>query len=157
MNSVIEIDLDNRSEYLNEFDDNRIADRLCQYILDSYVDFKKVVELRVKFNYVVKQSEKENINNIFKNSFERYLKQIDREFRWLNLRDVILIVLGIVFLGIYWYFDKYNIFIFAEIFMIIGWVAFWVVAESFLFQRRNLIINRKKYLKLLNAKISIME
>ena len=157
MNSVIEIDLDNRLEYLNEFDDNRIADRLCQYILDSYVDFKKVVELRVKFNYVVKQSEKENINNIFKNSFERYLKQIDREFRWLNLRDVILIVLGIVFLGIYWYFDKYNIFIFAEIFMIIGWVAFWGVAESFLFQRRNLIINRKKYLKLLNAKISIME
>lgn len=157
MNSVIEIDLDNRLEYLNEFDDNRIADRLCQYILDSYVDFKKGVELRVKFNYVVKQSEKENINNIFKNSFERYLKQIDREFRWLNLRDVILIVLGIVFLGIYWYFDKYNIFIFAEIFMIIGWVAFWVVAESFLFQRRNLIINRKKYLKLLNAKISIME
>ena len=68
-----------------------------------------------------------------------------------------MIVLGIVFLGIYWYFDKYNIFIFAEIFMIIGWVAFWVVAESFLFQRRNLIINRKKYLKLLNAKISIME
>ena len=117
MNSVIEIDLDNRLEYLNEFDDNRIADRLCQYILDSYVDFKKGVELRVKFNYVVKQSEKENINNIFKNSFERYLKQIDREFRWLNLRDVILIVLGIVFLGIYWYFDKYNIFIFAEIFM----------------------------------------
>lgn len=157
MNSVIEIDLDNRLEYLNEFDDNRIADRLCQYILDSYVDFKNDVELRVKFNYVVKQSEKENINNIFKNSFERYLKQIDREFRWLNLRDVILIVLGIVFLGIYWYFDKYNIFIFAEIFMIIGWVAFWVVAESFLFQRRNLIINRKKYLKLLNAKISIME
>ena len=157
MNSVIEIDLDNRLEYLNEFDDNRIADRLCQYILDSYVDFKKGVELRVKFNYVVKQSEKENINNIFKNSFERYLKQIDREFRWLNLRDVILIALGIIFLGIYWYFDKYNIFIFAEIFMIIGWVAFWVVAESFLFQRRNLIINRKKYLKLLNAKISIME
>lgn len=157
MNSVIEIDLDNRLEYLNEFDDNRIADRLCQYILDFYVDFKNDVELRVKFNYVVKQSEKENINNIFKNSFERYLKQIDREFRWLNLRDVILIVLGIVFLGIYWYFDKYNIFIFAEIFMIIGWGAFWVVAESFLFQRRNLIINRKKYLKLLNAKISIME
>ena len=157
MNSVIEIDLDNRLEYLNEFDDNRIADRLCQYILDSYVDFKKGVELRVKFNYVVKQSEKENINNIFKNSFERYLKQIDREFRWLNLRDVILIVLGIVFLGIYWYFDKYNIFIFAEIFMIIGWGAFWVVAESFLFQRRNLIINRKKYLKLLGAKIRIME
>lgn len=157
MNSVIEIDLDNRLEYLNEFDDNRIADRLCQYILDSYVDFKNDVELRVKFNYVVKQSEKENINNIFKNSFERYLKQIDREFRWLNLRDVILIALGIIFFGIYWYFDKYNIFIFAEIFMIIGWVAFWVVAESFLFQRRNLIINRKKYLKLLNAKISIME
>ena len=141
----------------NEFDDNRIADRLFQYILDSYVDFKNDVELRVKFNYVVKQSEKENINNIFKNSFERYLKQIDREFRWLNLRDVILIVLGIIFLGIYWYFDKYNIFIFAEIFMIIGWVAFWVVAESFLFQRRNLIINRKKYLKLLGAKIRIME
>ena len=157
MNSVIEIDLDNRLEYLNEFDDNRIADRLCQYILDFYVDFKNDVELRVKFNYVVKQSEKENINNIFKNSFERYLKQIDREFRWLNLRDVILIVLGIVFLGIYWYFDKYNIFIFVEIFMIIGWVAFWVVGESFLFQRQNLIINRKKYLKLLNVKISIME
>ena len=49
MNSVIEIDLDNRLEYLNEFDDNRIADRLCQYILDSYVDFKEDVELKVKF------------------------------------------------------------------------------------------------------------
>ena len=54
MNSVIEIDLDNRLEYLNEFDDNRITDRLCQYILDFYVDFKNDVELRVKFNYVVK-------------------------------------------------------------------------------------------------------
>ena len=156
MNTVIEIDLDNRFEYVNEFDDNRINDRLLQYILDSIIDIKKEVVLNIKFNYMYDKKEKKYICSMLNLSFKTAFINNDLEIRRLNFRNFILLFLGFLFLIIYWCLDNFNLFIFAEFFMVISWVAFWEIADSLLFKRRKLVVARRKYQKLLKAKINYL-
>lgn len=156
MDTLIEIDLDSRFEYVNEFDDSRINDRLLRYILNSFVDLKKDVSLNIKFNYLYDKKEKDDICNMLKSSFEMALINNGREIKKLNFRNLILLFLGFLFLIIYWCLDKFNLFIFAEFFMVISWVAFWEIADSLLFKRRKLVIARRKYQKLLKAKINYL-
>ena len=155
MNNMIEIDLDSRFEYINEFDDSKINDRLHQYILDSIINVKQDIILNIKFNYQVQQYEIESIDNIFKSSFKEAFVNNEREINKSNLRDLILLILGFLFLIIYCYLENFNVFIFAEFFMVISWVAFWEVVESLLFKKRELVIKNKKYASLLDAKIKI--
>lgn len=155
MNNMIEIDLDSRFEYINEFDDSKINDRLHQYILDSIINVKQDIILNIKFNYQVQQYEIESIDNIFKSSFKEAFVNNEREINKSNSRDLILLILGFLFLIIYCYLENFNVFIFAEFFMVISWVAFWEVVESLLFKKRELVIKNKKYASLLDAKIKI--
>lgn len=155
MNNVIEIDLDSRDEYVNEYNDDRISDRMQKYILDFPIDMKQDVVLKLNFNYKVKADEINSIENMIKLSFSSSLSRTENEIKKLNYRDLILLLLGILFLIIYCYLDEIKVFLFAEFFLIIGWVAFWEVAESFLFYRRKLVRNRRKYQKLMLAKIEI--
>lgn len=156
MNTVIEIDLDNRFEYVNEFDDSKINDRLLRYILNSIIDIKRDIVLNIKFNYAYDDKEKKDICNMLNLSFEMALINNEREIKKLNFRNLILLFLGFLFLIIYWYLDNFNLFIFAEFFLVISWVAFWEIADSLLFKRRKLVIARRKYQKLLMAKIKYL-
>ena len=156
MNTVIEIDLDNRFEYVNEFDDSKINDRLLRYILNSIIDIKRDIVLNIKFNYAYDDKEKKDICNMLNLSFEMALINNEREIKKLNFRNLILLFLGFLFLIIYWYLDNFNLFIFAEFFLVISWVAFWEIADSLLFKRRKLVVARRKYQKLLMAKIKYL-
>lgn len=157
MSNIIEIDLDNRGEYVNEYDDHRINDRMHQYILENPIDVRKDIVLNIKFNYKVKEEELDTFKDMLRVSFANELTKIESELKKINYRDFFLILLGILFLVIYSYFERNDIFLFAEFFLIIGWVAIWEFAESLLFYRRRLARNRIIYKKLLLAKIEVNE
>lgn len=156
MRKIIEIDLDSKFEYINEYDDTRISDSLHKYILDSFSYKNDDILLRVKFNYDIAIDEIAGLEEKFRKSFQMKLDKINYEIKKQNIRDIILIVLGFLFLSIYCYLDVFNIFLVSEFFMVISWVAFWEFAESLLFNRRKLISDRKKHLKLLVAEIRVI-
>lgn len=155
MDNVIEIDLDNRDEYVNEYNDGRINERMQQYILDYPINMKQDIVLKLNFNYKAKVDDIKFAEKMIKLSFSSSLSSIETKLKKLNYRDFTLLLLGILFLLIYCYLDKIKVFLFAEIFLIIGWVAFWEIAESLLFYRKKLVWSRRKYQKLMLAKIEI--
>lgn len=156
MKKIIEIDLDNKLEYLNKYDDDCINDELHKYILDVFDDVKRNVLLRIKFNYSIGEEELSKVELIFKKSFYIEFDNISKKLVKQNIRDAVLLFLGFLFLIVYCYLDDFNIFLVAEFFMVISWVLFWKFAESLLFDRKILIINKKKYEKLINAEIKIV-
>lgn len=156
MKKIIEVDLDSKYEYVNKFDDNVINDELLRYILNSLDDIKRDVVVRVKFNYDVLDNEISMVKDMFIRSFAIELDNIEKELRRQNIKNMFLLLLGFIFLIIYCYLDDFNIFLVAEFFMVISWVLFWEFAESILFRRRELVINRRKYKKLMNAYFKVI-
>lgn len=152
MKDYIEIDLDSRDEYINEYDDHKINEHLHQYLMGVNVSAKKDNVIRINFNYEVQKAEKEFIVNLLKADFEGTLEEIKMEIRYLNIRDMFLFLLGFLFLIISLLVKEYAIAIFSELFLVFCWVAFWEVAESFLFRRRKLRLKKKRYQALLKAK-----
>ena len=53
MNNIVEIDLDAKEEYINEYDDSKISENLSHYIIESVHDVRKNVILKIKFNFQV--------------------------------------------------------------------------------------------------------
>ena len=157
MKKIIEIDLDNKFEYINDYDDTRINDLLLQYVLNSITDDNNDILLRVKFNYDIDRKGLENVEEVFKKSFSVEYNKLQLEIKKQNIRDFFLLVLGFLFLIIYCFLDDFNVFLIAEFFMVISWVAFWEFAESLLFVRRKLIGNRKKIKNLIDAMIEIID
>lgn len=157
MKKVIEIDLDNKLEYLNKYNDNIINDELHNYILSAFDDVNKNILLKVKFNYNIDKDERLKVALVFKDSFSIELDNIQKKIKKRNIRDAVLLVLGFLFLIIYCYLDDFDIFLIAEFFMVISWVSFWEFAESLLFGRKKLIVNKKKYEKLINTEIEIVD
>ena len=153
---IIEVDLDSKYEYINKYDDTKLNDSLLEYILNSYDDVKDDVSLHVKFNYEVSDEVKDNVDLVFKSSFEKSLLNLERDLSKLRVRNFILMFLGFLFLAIYCLLDSFNIFLFSELFLVISWVAFWEMAEGFLFNDKKLIITKKKYQRLLVSKIIII-
>ena len=157
MKKVIEIDLDNKLEYLNKYNDNIINDELHNYILSAFDDVNKNILLKVKFNYNIDKDKRLKVALVFKDSFSIELDNIQKKLKKRNIRDAVLLVLGFLFLIIYCYLDDFDIFLIAEFFMVISWVSFWEFAESLLFGRKKLIVNKKKYEKLINTEIEIVD
>lgn len=157
MKKTIEIDLDDKFEYLNKYDDNKINDELHEFILESMSNVKQDVILKIKFNYKINKEIESKVAKIFNDSFREKLLNIQKELNRQKVRDFILLILGFLFLAIYCCLDVFNIFLVAEFFMVISWVAFWEFAESLLFDRRKLVINRKKYQKLMNAEFDVVD
>ena len=157
MKKVIEIDLDNKLEYLNKYNDNIINDELHNYILSAFDDVNKNILLKVKFNYNIDKDERLKVALVFKDSFSIELDNIQKKLKKRNIRDAVLLVLGFLFLIIYCYLDDFDIFLIAEFFMVISWGSFWEFAESLLFGRKKLIVNKKKYEKLINTEIEIVD
>lgn len=156
MKKIIEVDLDSKYEYVNKFDDNVINDELLRYMLNSLDDIKRDVVVRVKFNYDVLDNEISMVRDMFIRSFAIELDNIEKELRRQNIKNMFLLLLGFIFLIIYCYLDDFNIFLVAEFFMVISWVLFWEFAEAILFRRRELVINRRKYKKLMNAYFKVV-
>lgn len=156
MERIIEIDLDSKYEYINKYDDNRINDSLLEYILNSYDDVKDDVSLYIKFNYDASDDVKDNVSLVFRSSFEKSLLNVEKDLKRLRVRNFILMFLGFLFLVIYCLLERFNIFLFSELFLVISWVAFWEMTEGFLFNARKMLTIRRKYQKLLVSKISII-
>ena len=156
MKKIIEIDLDNKLEYLNKYDDNIINDELHKYIIGVIDNLQNDILLMIRFNYKIEKQELAKVEAVFKKSFSIELDNIQLKLKKQNIRDAILLILGFLFLGIYCYLDDFNFFLVAEFFLVISWVILWEFTESLLFNRRLLLVNMKKYKKLINAEFEVV-
>ena len=154
INDII-IDLDNETEYLNDYDDNKINDNLANYIMDSVVDLGYDVILNIKFKYKVDDIEIDNVKEKINYTFKFLERQNESYIKKSNYRNIFLILFGILFFWLYKLFGIYNLSVLSEIMNILSWVALWSFGENLLFARRKFNIKRKKIKKVFDAKINI--
>lgn len=156
MDNVIEIDLDLRDEYVNEYDDRRISDELHNFIMASNFDVKQAVVVRVKVHFEVSEKEQEFMKKMLYDDFRVTLDITKEEIRRSNVQDMLLLLMGFLLFFLSYFFGVVHMNLFSEFFLVITWVAFWQVAEDFLFYRRKIVIRRKKYQRLVDSKIDIL-
>lgn len=156
MIKIIEIDLDSKLEYLNKYDDNMISEELLNYVLDTFDNVKNNVVLQIKFNYNATNKELLKIENLMKKSFLIELDNIKKKLKKQRVIDLLLLLWGMLVLVIYFFMKNYEFVLLTELLMITSWVSLWKFVENILFDRRLLIIKKKKYEKLINAKIELI-
>lgn len=155
MENIVEVDLDNKDEYINEYDDDRVKEELRQYIVESLKSVKGKVIIRVCFHFEVDALEKKRVRDMLYRDFQSGLVEVSHEIKVLNVRDIVLLIVGLVLFFLSYFFEYRNMKLFSEFFMVVTWVAFWEVTESFLFERKRLFFLKRKYSSLIHSEIVI--
>ena len=70
-NAVINLDLDDRDEYINQYDDDKISDELHNYIIKEAmkIDNSSRIVIRVNMNFEVNDEEKKKLRRMLMRDF----------------------------------------------------------------------------------------
>ena len=155
-NNVIHVDLDNRDEYINKYNDNRICDDLHNYLINEAIKIsnKTRIILKIKFNYDVDEDEKNRVKKLIKNDFNDSLND-KITFNSIAIKDIYLILIGIACIIVSVMFRYLKISVISEVFLIIGWVPIWELVSNILFIESDERMIKRKYKQLLRASIIV--
>lgn len=153
--SVIHIDLDDKDEYINKYDDNKISDELHHYIIDSAMEFdsKRKIIIKIKMNFEVSEDEKEKLKRMLLNDFEESINTKEIKRKRDSVRDLYLIFIGISCIIVSFLFNYLHVDLVSELFLIIGWVPIWELVDNVLFKETEEKIKKRKYMQLKRADI----
>ena len=144
MNYIIEVELNNKTDYKNKFNNNRISEELDKYILNETksvkLNDKIIIEIDNKIELT--EEEKKELIKMIKLSYKDDLKELIIYEKRTIKYSLILLLIGSIILLAYYLFN--NIFFISEFILIIGWLLIWESADIFLFSR---IENRMKQIK----------
>ena len=154
-NAVINLDLDDRDEYINQYDDDKISDELHNYIIKEAmkIDNSSRIVIRVNMNFEVNDEEKKKLRRMLMRDFDDSINNREFMVRHDNVRNIYLTLIGISCLIISFLFSYLNIGLISEVFMIIGWVSIWEIVDDVLFEKTEWRLRKRKYMQLKRAKI----
>ena len=151
MEKIINIDVKTLDDLVEKYDNDKIAQDLLEYIIKEarHLNRKDTLKINIILNFKTNLNIKEMLTTSFK---EEYLNTVNDHY-FNNLFQVILFLLGILFLSLSALLKDNNIW--KELFLIGGWVPIWEMIELELFndvrgRKKKFIIN-----KILNSSIDI--
>ncbi len=145
MEKIIEIDILDKHDLVEKYNDQKLASDLISYILEQAMFIKK--QDKVKIIIDKKCDIDINVEDIIKKGLKEEYDKLVRIYQLTNIKQVILFVLGITFLFLSSLIEEG---IGKEILLISGWVPIWETIEIELFgdlevkRKRNIL---KKLLK----------
>ena len=156
-NNVIHVDLDNRDEYINKYNDNKICDDLHNYLINEALKIsnKTRIIIKIKFNYEVDKEEKNWVKKLIKKDFNDSLND-KITFDGIAIKDIYLILIGIACIVVSVMFRYLKVSVISEVFLIIGWVPIWELVSNILFIESEERMVKRKYKQLLRASIIII-
>lgn len=153
MEKIINIDVKTLDDLVEKYDNDKIAKDLIEYIIKEarHLNRKDTLKVNIILNFKTNLNIKEMLTTSFK---EEYLNNVNDHY-FNNLFQVILFLLGILFLSLSALLKDNNIW--KELLLIGGWVPIWEMIELELFndvrgRKKKFIIN-----KILNSSIDIRE
>ena len=153
MNNIIDIELNNKSDYKNKFNNNRISNELNTYILNEVKALTLKDKIILEMDNKVKLSEEEQTElvKMIKLSFKDDLDELKIYERRLLNQSLILLIIGVILLLAYYF--AINVFFVSEFILIIGWLFIWEAGDLFLFTRRENQIKQIRREQLIHSKI----
>ena len=151
MKKIIEIDLCNKEDLTEKYNSKMVSGNLINYILEQSLFINKNDTVKIIINN--KCNIKEDCIKIIKDGLKLEYQKKLKNRKLTNIKQFILILIGILFLFISTIIKED--FIFHEVFLIIGWVPIWEVIDIELFHDVKERRKRKVIKKLLDSDFEI--
>lgn len=151
----IDIDIDNIDEYLNDYDDDKIDDELVDYIMESIDDLNKDITFNVNFKYKDNENKIDKVKDKINFTFKELRDDNEIRLKRSTYRIIVLLVLGILLFWVSNLLKGFDLNTFSEIMKVLCWFSITYVGQEVIFNRRKLVRIKKKYDKVINAKINV--
>lgn len=144
--NIIEIYLNDRNDYKNVFNNNKLSYELSNYILEESksLSTKQKIKFIVSSSFDMDDKDKNEFVDMLRENFGTDVSEIINIKRKENISNFISLLIGIVLLIIYC-IDFKTVFL-SELILIIGWGFLWESIYNFFFKgiKTRLMITRRK-------------
>lgn len=149
MEEIIEIDLNDKYDVINKYNEKKVSHEMLDYIIKQARTIKKNKRIKVIINKkcCIDRDVTKMIKEGLKEEYNRSLEKRARN----NIKQIIFLFLGIVFIFLSTLIPEQGLW--KEILLITGWVPIWEMIEVELFPDVEGRIKRKVITKLLNSEI----
>lgn len=158
MDKTIEIYLNNKKDYTNNFNKNKISPELFQYIIDEVktINNKDKINLDIYTkNFILNDKEKEDLAMMIKSTFEDDVNDLIYLDNNLIYKELLFLLIGVFIIAIYFIFKDSPVI--SEIILIIGWLMIWESVGRLVFSRTETKIKIKRRKQVIKSKINFID
>lgn len=156
--TIIEISFDEKDDYINQFNNTKLSNSLSNYILEECrgKSLSNRITLNVKANFKISNKEKEEFIKMVHENYKDDLKEYTLILKHSNLKKIIIFFIGIILIYLSYFKEISSNEVISEVILIIGWVAIWEAAYTWLFESDKNRIKAKRLKQLAKCKINFI-
>lgn len=158
MNNKIEIHLNDKEDYTNNFNKNRISPELFDYILNELktINIKEKLDINIYTkNFILSDEEKEQLAMMIKSTYEDDANDLIYLDNNLIFKELIFLLIGVLIIIIYFIFKDSPVI--SEIILIIGWLMIWESVSRLVFSRTETKYKIKRRKQITKSKINFID
>lgn len=152
MEKIIKIHLNERTDYINKYNQRILSYELSNYILEELkgTNTKEKIKFNISSNFEMSDLEKTNLVDMIRNNFGADISEILNLSKKHRLTNLIMLLISLILIIIY---STLNAEIIAQYTLILGWVLMEQTICYFIYKgtEYNHKISRRK--QIVNAKI----
>ena len=114
------------------------------------------ITLNVKVNFKISSKEKEEFVKMVHENYKSDLEEYMLILRHSNLKKVIIFFVGVILIYLSYFKDIGNTKVISEVILVIGWVAIWEAAYTWLFENSQNRVTIKRLKQLAKCKINFI-
>ncbi len=151
----IDITLNKNTNVFNEFNSNQLSEELSNYIYSSCKGYStsKNITINIFHDYEIKDDEKHKIIDAIRANYGIDIRENNIKFRYEITTEIILILIGSIFIILSQIIDNLNFLLLDEIISIFGCMIIWEVAYNIIFNNTRIYIENKRLKKITEARI----
>lgn len=154
---VIMIDIQDREDIYNRFDQDELSKELGDYLLKKGKKLpfqtKLTIDLHLKIPF--EESEISQMEEMIHRYFHHFVIAEKLYFKYGFPKKMILFLIGTLLIILSTFISKMISFVLPELFLIAGWVAIWEAVDNFLFKDISVRLEMKRAQQLKDAKVII--
>ena len=154
--TIIEISFDEKDDYINQFNENKLSNYLSNLDECKGKSLANRITLNVKVNFKMSSKEKEEFKKMIHENYKSDLSEYMLILKYSNLKKMIVFFAGIILIYLHYFKDISNNKIISEVILVIGWVAIWEAAYTWLFENSKNRVKIKRLKQLTKCKINFI-
>lgn len=146
MEKILEIDINDKEDLFEKYNEKKISKELIKYIIDNTPKFKKDDKIKVIINNNLK--DKMFVSELIKKELDSEVARNEYKFTYNNRKQIVYFILGVAALVLSTFI---NVEILEEIILIGAWVVLWNMVELEIDDDINYIKKKRILKKILNS------
>ena len=156
--TIIAISFDEKDDYINQFNNNKLSNSLTNYILEECrgKSLANRITLNVKTNFKISVQEKEEFIKMVHENYKTDLEEYVLILKHSNLKKILIFFIGVILIYLSYFKEISNNEVISEVILIIGWVAIWEAAYTWFFESDKNRIKAKRLKQLAKCQINFI-